>query len=84
MMDERITVEEVKWSAGALKDYKSSGKDGLPPEVFKYLSEDMLNPLRDLFEAMYEGGFTATAWDDALARWPTKMGTRTTHTTTGY
>lgn len=64
-LEEPPSIEEVKMAVNSLKNNKSAGMDGVPPEIWKYGGEDVVKWLHFEFEHVWSGGASPSSWKDA-------------------
>ena len=64
-LDRAISVEEIKCAVGALKNHKAPGKDNIPAEVYKALSDTTLEHLKSVFNLIWNTGNVLQDFRDA-------------------
>ena len=66
----KSTIQEVVRHSNALKTGKSPGTDGIPAEVWKYLTDDLYKVMADNFSKMLRGEKSIPkSWKESEIRW---------------
>ena len=71
------TAEEISKVVSSLKNRKSPGEDGIPPELIKTCLSTLLEPLHALFSAIWEQELLPSDWGISLLLPIPKKGDRT-------
>ena len=64
-LDEKPTMDEMVRAIKGLKDGKTRGGDGIPPEVWKYGGAKLSNRLHRSIIKIWEEGHVPQVWKDA-------------------
>lgn len=64
-LDEPPSIEEVKAAVHSLKNNKSAGMDGVPPEIWKYGGEDVVGWLYSELKQAWTSSVIPSSWKDA-------------------
>ncbi len=73
----RITEEEINKAINELKTGKAAGPDGIPAEIIKALSSELMPILIKLFNAILSQGIYPKAWGEGIITSIYKKGQRT-------
>ena len=53
-LDSDIMVWEVKWALGSITMNKTSGRDGMPAELFKIIKDDVVKVLQTVCQQIWK------------------------------
>jgi hypothetical protein len=64
VLDDPITPQEVARQVKSLKTNKSAGPDGIPPGIFKFMSDEWIFHITTIMNLVFEGKYPTT-WEEA-------------------